>query len=137
MGFKMKGHTLPGIKQRKSERIADGRATSSPYQKHEAGHKGEEKSEDKRKAEEIHTYSAGGSKEQQEKAREEAKERSQRVKDMTQAEWDEMKRKEAESKASREEKERKRKEEMERRKTETARRSALTPKEKRREDRNK
>jgi hypothetical protein len=33
MAFKMKGHTLPGIKQRKSESSSDGKATSSPYQK--------------------------------------------------------------------------------------------------------
>ena len=33
MGFKMKGHTLPGIKQRKSESSSDGKAASSPYQK--------------------------------------------------------------------------------------------------------
>jgi hypothetical protein len=33
MAFKMKGHTLPGIKQRKSSKPSDGKATSSPYQK--------------------------------------------------------------------------------------------------------
>jgi hypothetical protein len=32
-GFKMKGHTLPGIKQRKSTKMADGRAKSSAFQK--------------------------------------------------------------------------------------------------------
>ena len=30
--YKMKGHTLPGIKQRKSAKTADGRAGSSPFQ---------------------------------------------------------------------------------------------------------
>ena len=30
--FKMKGHTLPGIKQRPSKKMADGRAGSSPFQ---------------------------------------------------------------------------------------------------------
>ena len=30
--FKMKGHTLPGIKQRPSAKMADGRASSSPLQ---------------------------------------------------------------------------------------------------------
>lgn len=30
--FKMKGHTLPGIKQRPSTKMADGRASSSPFQ---------------------------------------------------------------------------------------------------------
>ena len=34
--FKMKGHTLPGIKQRPSKKMADGRASSSPFQT--AGH---------------------------------------------------------------------------------------------------
>ena len=28
----MKGHTLPGIKQRKSNKMADGRPSSSPFQ---------------------------------------------------------------------------------------------------------
>ena len=32
-GFKMKGHTLPGIKQFKSTKMADGRAKSSSFQK--------------------------------------------------------------------------------------------------------
>ena len=34
-GFKMKGHTLPGIKQRKSTKMADGRSKSSTFQKDE------------------------------------------------------------------------------------------------------
>tara|TARA_R110002020_G_scaffold378026_1_gene589107 strand:+ start:35 stop:448 length:414 start_codon:yes stop_codon:yes gene_type:complete len=33
MAFKMKGHTLPGIKQRPSAKMADGRAKSSAFQK--------------------------------------------------------------------------------------------------------
>ena len=32
MAFKMKGHTLPGIKQRQSTKMADGRPSSSPLQ---------------------------------------------------------------------------------------------------------
>ena len=32
-GFKMKGHTLPGIKQMKTAKMADGRAKSSAFQK--------------------------------------------------------------------------------------------------------
>ncbi len=32
MAFKMKGHTLPGIKQRSSTKMADGRPSSSPLQ---------------------------------------------------------------------------------------------------------
>ena len=32
-GFKLKGHTLPGIKQFKSTKMADGRAKSSSFQK--------------------------------------------------------------------------------------------------------
>ena len=32
MAFKMKGHTLPGIKQRPSAKMADGRAKSSAFQ---------------------------------------------------------------------------------------------------------
>ena len=35
MAFKMKGHTLPGIKQRPSAKKADGRAGSSAFQKKE------------------------------------------------------------------------------------------------------
>ena len=31
--YKMKGHALPGIKQRSSKKMADGRASSSPFQK--------------------------------------------------------------------------------------------------------
>ena len=34
-GFKLKGHTLPGIKQRASTKMADGRAKSSAFQKDE------------------------------------------------------------------------------------------------------
>jgi len=34
-GFKLKGHTLPGIKQGASTRTADGRAKSSAFQKEE------------------------------------------------------------------------------------------------------
>ena len=34
-GFKLKGHTLPGIKQGASTRTADGRAKSSAFQKDE------------------------------------------------------------------------------------------------------
>jgi hypothetical protein len=41
MAFKMKGHTLPGIKQRKSSKPSDGRAGSSAFQL---------KPEDKKKA---------------------------------------------------------------------------------------
>lgn len=33
MAFKMKGHTLPGIKQSKEGKAADGRAKSSAFQK--------------------------------------------------------------------------------------------------------
>ena len=33
MAFKMKGHTLPGIKQRNSDNLADGRSPSSAFQK--------------------------------------------------------------------------------------------------------
>ena len=32
-GFKMKGHTLPGINQMKTAKMADGRAKSSTFQK--------------------------------------------------------------------------------------------------------
>ena len=34
-GFKLKGHALPGIKQRASAKMADGRAKSSAFQKDE------------------------------------------------------------------------------------------------------
>ena len=94
-----------------------------------------EKSEDKRKAEEIHTYSAAGSEKDVAEAREAAKERSQRVEDMSQEEWDEMKRKEAEAKKGSQEKVEKRKEESEARKAEIARRNAMSKKERRKEDR--
>ncbi len=39
MAFKMKGHTLPGINQRPSAKMADGRAKSSAFQKSPIEHK--------------------------------------------------------------------------------------------------
>ena len=36
-GFKMKGHTLPGINQKKADRTADGRPGSSALQKKDDG----------------------------------------------------------------------------------------------------
>ncbi len=37
MGYVMKGHSLPGIKQRPAQNIKDGRSISSPYQKSGSG----------------------------------------------------------------------------------------------------
>ena len=37
MGYVMKGHSLPGIKQRPTQNLKDGRSISSPYQKTTSG----------------------------------------------------------------------------------------------------
>ncbi len=37
MGYVMKGHSLPGIKQRPAQNLKDGRSISSPYQKTTSG----------------------------------------------------------------------------------------------------
>lgn len=37
MGYVMKGHSLPGIKQRPAQNLKDGRSISSPYQKTNSG----------------------------------------------------------------------------------------------------
>jgi len=90
------------------------------------------KSESKRKAEEILSYSASGDVDAN---REQALERQQRIKDMSNEEWDSMQTKMSEASERSSEKRATRDAEMDAMKAETARRNAMSKKERRKEDR--
>ena len=121
MGFKMKGSSFYGkagaFKQTTDTGVTD------PKNK---------KSESKRKAEEILSYSASGDVDAN---REQALERQARIKNMSNEEWDSMQTNIAESAERSAEKRATRDAEKQAVKDEIARRNAMSKKERRKEDR--
>ena len=124
MAFNMKGSTFYG--KAGAFKKAAGFKETDPI-------KGDDtKSESKRKAEEILSYSASGDVDAN---REQALERQQRIKDMSNEEWDSMQTKMSEASERSSEKRATRDAEMDAMKAETARRNAMSKKERRKEDR--